>query len=262
MRHRNTCHRNTELAFSHLLQEQSVWQKLWGHYMRIALFCIAPLILTACTSERTEGQEVVNEAESVTEFSRAPSVVQPDAYALVNLPRGVSVQLPRNWIAVTQNTRTTIDAASEALSIGLDADLTSELPFAANLYDDAGRTVALLNIRYYPEMDVSQTDIRAASAEDISYVNAELHASLTQAAGAGGFEIVSWEGTRRMQINGNDVLLTEYRRAFPGQSVFRVRLVRVLDNENSFTVTVSYKEDLGRMLEPITSYVISTIRNR
>jgi hypothetical protein len=72
-------------------------------------------------------------------------------------------------------------------------------------------------------------------------------------------KLLSWVGTSRRTINAMTAIVVEFRRAGL-DGVFRVRLVRVLDGVRSFTLTASYREDQVRLLEPITSYVISTLR--
>ncbi len=79
----------------------------------------------------------------------------------VKLPKGVSIELPKNWVVFSNNQRIALDTAMKsALDLSGTGAPPSELPFAANLYDDRGRTLAILNIRYYPELDLSQADAR------------------------------------------------------------------------------------------------------
>lgn len=225
--------------------------------MKHSLSCVALLIVGACS-----GEAKVNEVAAQEFVDPGVSSAQSRNFVTLNLPRKVTVDLPKNWIALTANSRTTVDAAAESLASRLNADLPSELPFAANLYDDRGKAIALFNVRYYPLMDIAQQDLIAVSDQEIAEIDGSMRAGMEQMASSAGFSIVSWEGTKRIKLNGKIVLLTEYRRGYAGQPISRVRLVRILDGIDSFTVTVSYQERLGPLLEPITSHIISTIRSR
>ena len=74
-----------------------------------------------------------------------------DNFAKISLPRGVSIELPKNWVVLSGNQRITLDSAVES---GLDLSGIeqegAEFPFAANYYDDEGNIIGILNIRYYP----------------------------------------------------------------------------------------------------------------
>ena len=72
--------------------------------------------------------------------------------------------------------------------------------------------------------------------------------------------VTSWAGTKKTVINGITVFLTEYqRKSLKGSGVFRVRLVRVLAADKSFTVTVSYHESASFLLKPITDRIINSL---
>jgi hypothetical protein len=199
-------------------------------------------------------------AEIAATEASPPRPTQSKNYIRLSLPRGVSVELPRNWVAISGHSRQTLDAAAGAFA-GKQGELASELPFAANLYDDRRNAIAIFNIRYYPEMDIAQADVRRFTMADIKDLDQELHATMQSAMSGAGLSILSWLGTRRIAAGGKTVLLTEYRRAgLKGSSPFRVSLFSVLDSPRSFTITFSYKEELAVLLKPIRSRVISTVR--
>jgi hypothetical protein len=89
-----------------------------------------------------------------------PMVAQAIAnFVTVTLPRGISIELPRNWVVLSNDQRITLDTAIEArLDLSGIEQETSDLPFAANYYDDRGRVVGILNIRYYPDLNLSQAE--------------------------------------------------------------------------------------------------------
>ena len=174
-------------------------------------------------------------------------------FKTVNLPKGVSIDLPINWQVISNNQRITLDAYIETLYEPLDSDL----PFAANYYNDNSVVEALVNIRYYPWFEITQEDVIFATTEEVQSLDNELYEGMLLAMKQIGGKILSWNGTEKENINGIAALVTDYRR-YSGisKSNARVRLVRVLNDNQSFTLTVSYVDNIP------SSFMLKRIANR
>lgn len=184
-----------------------------------------------------------------------------DNFARVKLPKGVSIEIPKNWVVLSNNQRITLDSFVES---GLDLSgieqERSELPFAVNYYNDKGNTLGILNVRYYPQLELTQADARSAHAQDVRELDAALKENMTPSMKAFNMTGTSWAGTQKSIINGITVFITEYRRkSLKGSGEFRVRLIRVLAADKSFTLTVSYHEAASLLLKPITDKIINTL---
>ncbi len=183
-------------------------------------------------------------------------------YVPIALPYDVGVKLPRNWVVLSGNQRVTLDSTvqSRLESVGM-FDASSDLNFAANLYDETKKTQAVFNIRYYPDMELTQIDARAASAQDIKELDDELKSNIAQAGQILGYSILKWLGTSRKTLNGTVSFITEYERSpIKNNGNFRVRLVRVFNGKASFTITVSYRVNQEFLLRPICDYIIDSIK--
>lgn len=182
-------------------------------------------------------------------------------YVSILLPKGVSVELPRNWAVLSNKQLITLDSwvQAKAQANGF-ANASSELAFAANYYDKQNSTAGTFNIRYYPNLDVSQPDARAAGAADIKELDAVIRLNIVPGIEKSGNRLLAWHGTTKRSINGTSAFITEYRRLSPQGRVFRVRLVRIFNGQKSFTVTVSYREDQGFFLRTICDRIINSIR--
>ena len=180
----------------------------------------------------------------------------------IPMPKGVSVELPRNWTALSDNQRITLDSWVQAKrEIAGASDLSSDLAFAANYYDEQDTIAAMFNIRYYPWQTIAQADARSATAEDIKEFDEGLRAQQPDIQQQFQMRVLSWMGTTKQSINGIVIFVTEYRRAPIREGApFRVRLVSVLSGTRSFTVTVSYREDQEFLLRPICDRIIQSIR--
>ena len=178
----------------------------------------------------------------------------------IALPESVSVDLPKNWVLISDNKRITLDTWVEStFDLNQLPSIDSDLPFAANYYAD-GVTVGIINARYYPTMDVTQQDSKLASANDVREFDQELKRYMIPSMNKIGITVTSWEGTRKRTINGITAFVTEYHReSLKGSGIFRVRLVRVLAGERSFTLTISYLESKKLFLENITDKIISSL---
>ena len=191
-------------------------------------------------------------------FLCSPSVFADSNYKTVNLPKGVSVDVPINWQVISNNQRITLDAYVETLYEPLDSDF----PFAANYYNDNGKVDALLNIRYYPWIEITQEDVINATSDEVQYLDSILNENILISMKDIDGKLLSWNGTKKEYINGIMALVTEYRRYLGiTKSAGRVRLVRVLNGHQSFTLTVSYDDTIPNsfMLKGITNRIIESL---
>jgi hypothetical protein len=191
----------------------------------------------------------------------SPHVAATNYYVSISLPKGVQIELPKNWEALSNKQRINLGAYSQAKVESLGLDTSSELDFAANYYDDRNQAAGIVNVRYYPDLAVSQADARAASVSDIRELDTQLRQGMDQGFSGTGVRILNWKGTKKQVIHGNTVFITEYKRSpMQDNRNFIVRLVRMFNMGKSFTVTISYREDHEYLLRPITDRIIASIR--
>lgn len=183
-------------------------------------------------------------------------------FALLQLQKAVTIELPRNWVTLSNNQRITLDTWMEAKFKNAGAAiLTSDLNFAANYYDEKGKAAAMFNIRYYPEETLTQADILTLTPAEISQADEVAHNGVHSLEQITGMRVLEWMGTKKQIINGIISFVTEYRRAGVREGApFRVRLIRVFSANRTFTVTISYREDQALFLKPICDFVIQSIR--
>ncbi len=192
-----------------------------------------------------------------------PTAFAANNFVPIRLPHGVQIELPRNWEVLSKNQLITLDSATQSLTekIGM-FDASSDLNFGANYYDEAGKTAALMNIRYYQDLEISQADARAADQSDIRELDRELHESNMRALQLANMRVLTWNGTNKQVINDIITFVTEYKRSsLQNNGNIKVRLVRVFNRSKSFTLTISYREDQERLLLPICDRIISSLRN-
>ena len=208
---------------------------------------------TAGKVEATSGSELPAN-ESQEQFSTQSSYVE------VNLPKGVSLELPSNWESLSGNLRKTLNASAEATAGKLEAvDARSDLNFAANGFDDAGKTWAIVNVRYYLDMELTQEDMRSMSEEDLRALDELLRKQLEYVSEEHGIRVLDWKGSRRQLINGAEAVVTRYERS-PAEAPFEVTLVRVFNGSKSFTMTASYRKKEEPILGPIIGHIVQSLQ--
>lgn len=176
----------------------------------------------------------------------------------VPLGKGASIEAPKNWVVLSGNQRTTIDTFVEAKGY---RKTESTLSFAANLYDDRGKTIALVNARFYPDNPITQADARQVTSADLKEIDAEMRKVAEAPLKAMGVRMLNWYGSKMEVINGLYVLVHEHQHSGAGDAgVTRVRGLRVWRSPRSFTVTLSYRERDATMLLPIVDYMTKSLR--
>jgi len=198
---------------------------------------------------------------SITCMALLPIALIANNFIPVKLLHGVQIEIPLNWKVQSKNQLITLDSAAQALYAHTGIyDASSDLNFGANCYDDAGKTVALINVNFYSNLAFSQTDARIAQQSDINELDIALYEKIVQASQINNFSILSWNGTSRQVINGITAFITEYKRSpIKNNGNFKVRHIIVFNDRKSFTLTISYREDQEYLFRPICNHIISHI---
>jgi hypothetical protein len=176
----------------------------------------------------------------------------------VPLGKGASIEIPKNWTVISDNQRVTIDALVEAQGYRKSG---WEFNFGANLYDEQGKTMALVNARFYPNNAITQAEARGATPSDLREFDIELKKNLEAPLNAMGSRMAKWFGSKMRVINGLYVLVHEHQQSGVGdQGTARVRGLRVWNSPRSFTVTLRYQVQYATMLLPIIDYMTNSLR--
>ena len=191
-----------------------------------------------------------------------PSTSFSSSFDTISLSNGISFELPKNWKIISDNTRVTLDAYTE--SEFPIRNISTELPFAANLYNENGKTIGIMNVRIYPSgIQIEQREVKNFSNSVMKIIDEELKKNLEIAMTKLGTKILSWGGSKIQFINGKWVIITSYRRSsIYGEAIFKVTLARVLDKNKSYTLTASFDESHEFFLSPITTKIISSMQSR
>ncbi len=183
--------------------------------------------------------------------------------SLVNLPKGVSLLLPQTWTVLSKQLRDSLDNEKNVSMPKLSViNATSDLSFVANYFIENNTTAALLNIRYYPNMTVTQSESERMDAEEIQKLDKYIYDNIKMGEKDSGWSLMEWRGTKRQVINGSTAFVTEYTRTgINNNGSFCTRLIRFFRGSESYTISIGYKIEDESSLRPICDKVISSIRN-
>lgn len=184
------------------------------------------------------------------------SATAASSFVTVQLPQEISFQMPRNWVVLSGNKTITLDAFLESVI----PNVISDIKFQANLKNDKAQPIAQVQV-YYWSSEYGQFDIKYFSDADVATYDQNMRVNLTNELTIFGGEITTWLGSSKMNINRLNVLKSEYSR--PSKLIsghFRVQVLRVYCEENTFSFVVSYHEEELVPLRPIIDKIISTLR--
>lgn len=178
----------------------------------------------------------------------------------ISLPNGVSLEIPKVYSVLSNGKKLLIDTTVESqLDLANVEMLVSSLPFAANYFFEK-KTISLVNIRYYPTLEVSQSETADFTVDEVNEIDTYLRQNMEKSYKIQGSAIVTWHGTKLIYLNGLHVLRTDFVRASTQNGGSRhVTLIRVLAEGDSFTITLNYDPTLEYFLKPIHEKIISTI---
>jgi hypothetical protein len=178
----------------------------------------------------------------------------------ISLPHGVNLGIPKVYSVLSNGKKILIDTTVESqLDLANVEMLDSSLPFAANYFLEK-KTVSLINIRYYPTLEVTQSETASFTLDDITEIDTYLRQNAEKGYEIQESSILTWHGTELIYLNGLHILRTDFVRASINNGGSRhVTLVRVLAESESFTITLSYTPTLEHFLKPINEKIISTI---
>lgn len=178
----------------------------------------------------------------------------------VQLGKGTSIEVPKNWIVLSDNRRVTIETFVESKGfLAPDAALN----FAANHYDDKGKLLALVQVWFYPENPGTQSVARNITSNDLKEIDAEIRKSAEATTKAMGARLTNWYGSKMKIINGLYVMVHEHQRSGPGDAgLMAIRGLRVWNSPRSLSVTFNYRERDAVMLRPIIDYMAASLWQR
>jgi hypothetical protein len=184
--------------------------------------------------------------------------IKSGKFIRTSIGHGASIEIPKNWIVLSDGQKITIDTFVKSSGYRLTE---SSYTFAANLYDEHGKTMALVHVRFYPDNPFTQKDARQFTSNDLNEIGVGLKKGLAIPKTTLGIKMTNWFGIEKKVISGLYVIVHEHQNSgINEKNAMRVRGVRVLQSPHSFTLTLSYRERDAKKMLPIIDFMTNSLR--
>jgi hypothetical protein len=163
-------------------------------------------------------------------------------FAVVNLPRGISLEVPKGWWLIGEDLNrvieTSVEAALDLSGIGVK-NKDDVVLIAANsrptLTYAAVRVTSTIPPTFTPE------EVRDVSTKELKELETETIKQMEKLLPMQGNKLIEFIGYRKDSIGGYPALVAEYRRTGPKGSVF-VQINQVATPTQTVTINLSYRE--------------------
>lgn len=221
--------------------------------------------------ERMSAERFLNEAAE-TEQLVVPSDLKPlettglkqasSNFVQVDLPRGVSIVLPKGWRYLDETMNRLIETSLEAvidvsgIDIGEARDDDEAVLVAAN--STPASTYAAVRVTSVRPPTISLTEAKEVTNRDLAALKSEMIEPLQKMMAAQGNELLEYFGYRKDRIGGHEAFVLEYRRTGPNGPVM-VQVNQIAAPSQTITVNLSYRESETALWKPILAKVRGSI---
>jgi len=180
----------------------------------------------------------------------------------IKLPKGISIRIPRDWVIASGSDRIILKNHVDSFIDFQNKDASKfTIDFFAAYLDSNEAVVAKAIVNYYPETKFTQSDVQAFNEHQVAVWDEGKKKNIEKGIKSVGGEIKSWLGTRKIVIKGITMLITEYT-YFNNLSnqINTVRIVSVLNGNNSFSLIVSYRDNESKIMRPVCDNIIDSLK--
>lgn len=196
-----------------------------------------------------------NLSSSISPSPSAQTTLPSDAkFTKLNLPLGVSVEVPKNWRILDGETNSTIETVAEA-SLNL-----------ANVNLPTGKKVNLFRANSLPQttyagIAINATDseldpeeLKSASDAEIKELTPMMKETMEQSLSGQNLKVLEFYDMRREFVGSHPALVIEYKRSGPQGAVI-VQMTRLLLRGKEISLNLLYRESEAQLWKPVFQYI-------
>jgi hypothetical protein len=180
-------------------------------------------------------------------------------FALVTLPRGIELQIPKGWWLLSADhnraIQTSVEAAMDLSGIGLPDGQETNL-IAANSMPRS--TYAAVRVDSTIPPSVAPSEFASITADDIRELQTEMRQTLQKLLPLSGNQLIEFFGSRIEKISGHPAIVTEYSRTSPEGPVF-VQINQVFTSTQEIRINLSYRESEVALWKPVVGKIRQSI---
>ncbi|TXH96992.1 MAG: hypothetical protein E6Q75_06055 [Rheinheimera sp.] len=190
------------------------------------------------------------------------ALAQDDSFRIVQLAYGISLDVPSHWTVLPLETRKNLGAAGQALldneGIGGPSGRKENLLAINATPDPVGATI---RVSVTSPGDFTQSDLLAASPEDLKVVEAELLKMFRQIETSGGFKVIEMQPVQIGQINNYQMLVIPYvRTGINSPSPWQVTQYKIPVSNRLIEITLSHRQSDAIVWRPILERVRRSLK--
>lgn len=191
----------------------------------------------------------------------APHFVQADGsyFMTVKLPRGVEIDLPKDWRLFSNEQKKLIETSAEAamdntgieMPKGTEVNLLSARAMPESMYAAAW---------VYSSTPIAKLPLEVknmSSAEIIDYGN-ELKGGVSKLLPQQGYKLLQFNAIRRVTISGYPAFIMDYRRSGLKGPVM-VRAIQIYTPSQELNISLSYRESETAIWKPVIDKAFNSI---
>ncbi len=191
-----------------------------------------------------------------TAFSRDTS------FHRVDLSYGISLDIPRYWLVLSQDSRKNLAALSEALTKKSGVERPSgrkKSLIAVSAKPDP--TGAMIRVSIISPPDFTQAELAATTPAELKDGRVEVLSMFKKMEASGGPKIIEMQPLRIEKVNNRLALVLPYIRAgVKGPSPWQVIQYKIPVSKGIIEVTLSHRQSDAIVWRPILEYVKRSLR--
>jgi hypothetical protein len=190
------------------------------------------------------------------------ALAQDTSFRRVQLPYGISLDMPSHWTVLSQDTRMNLGAAGAAMmdNAGIEGQsVQKQNLLAVNATPEPTGSMIRVSVTRPP--DYTQADLAAATEADLKDAGAETLRLFRQLETAGGPKIIEMQPVRIEKFNGQLAVVIRYVRASHfGPSPWQVTQYKIPVHARLIEITLSHRQSDAVMWRPILERVKRSVR--
>ncbi|MFI3189268.1 hypothetical protein BCS42_14210 [Crenothrix sp. D3] len=188
---------------------------------------------------------------------------QDTSFHRVELAYGISLDIPSNWVVLSQDSKKNIAVAGEAMLSNAGIEGSSgqkERLLAVNAQPESNNN-ATIRVSVTMPPDYTQADIAIATPKDLEAIGFEMQKLFKTIEVSGGIKIIEMQPVHIEKFNNFLSLVMPYVRAGVNDSVpWQVTQYKIPVSNRLIEITFSYKQTDALVLNPILERVKSSVQ--
>jgi len=187
---------------------------------------------------------------------------QDASFRRVQLPYGISLEIPSHWAVLPLESRKNFSAASQAMAdnAGIEGPSGRKEPLLA-INATPNPTGAMIRVSVTLPPDYTQSELAAATSADLKEIGAEVLKTFKQLERAGGPKIIEIQPVHIEQMNNYRVLVMSYTRAGGNEpSPWQVTQYKIPVSSRLIEITLSHRLSDAVSWRPILERVKRSVK--